>query len=529
MVSRISPGMTFVQLTRYSILATAVVLGTVCVVLPAALAWNWAWQRAEAQQRAGLSRLVELAAERGHTIVEQVRATLDGLEAPAGPRCSAADVARMRAGTIDVRFIEEIGFQRDDQLLCNSWGEVNQAMRLSPTHTVVGPGVQLRAAGFSLASPGTRLVSVAGSGYYAYVAPGRFVDIAVPDQVGLAVATAAGEAIAPRQQAGDDGERLRVTHADGIFSIVATLPMQQVAHAATRQRWAMLPLAALCSLAGLGGLAGWLRRRLSLAGELRVALARRQLQVVYQPLIDLASGRCIGAEALARWQHPSGRWITADVFIAEAERHGLVGRITVQVIQAVIQDMGPLLRHHPWLHISINLSAQDIDDDSARRELACLMALHGLAANQIWLEMTERGFMNAELARAAIGGLRANGHRILIDDFGTGYSSLSYLQTLPVDGLKIDKSFVDMIASDTSASGVIDHIIDMAKSLGLMIVAEGVETVQQAHYLRQRGVQFGQGWLFSKALPADHFLTFCQADRIVSTMGDPGQDQGNRR
>lgn len=517
------------QLTRYSILATVVVLGTACLLVPGALAWTWAWHRAELQQRAALSRLVEVAAQRGHAIVEQVRTTLDGFEAPSGQRCSQADIARMRAGTIDMRVIEEIGFQRDGLLLCNSWGEVNQTMRLSPTHTVAGPGLQLRAASFSLASPRTRLISVSASGYYAYVEPGRFVDIAVPDDVGLTVATAAGEIISERRQTGDDrGERLRVTHADPVFNIVATAPMRHVAHAASRQRWALLPLAALCSLAGLGGLALWLRRRLSLAGELRVALDRRQLQVVYQPLIDLASGRCIGAEALARWQHPSGRWIAADVFIAEAERHAMIGRITVQVIQAVIQDMGPLLRQQPGLHISINLSAQDVDDDTARLELAALMALHGLAAGQVWLEMTERGFMNAELARAAIGGLRAVGHRILIDDFGTGYSSLSYLQTLPVDGLKIDKSFVDLIASDTSASGVIDHIIDMARSLGLMIVAEGIETVQQAHYLRQRGVEFGQGWLFSRPMSAAHFLTFCQADQIVSTMGDPGQDQGNR-
>ena len=511
-------------------MATAVMLAIACVVLPGALAWTWSWRLAVDEQRAELAHLADVAAQRSHSIVREVGVVLDGIEAPRGRRCGAADISRMRTSTIDTRVIEEIGYQRDGRLLCNSWGEVNQAMRLAPSHTVAGPGLQLRVAGFSLASPSTRLISISANGYYAYVEPGRFADIALPEEVWLTVSTAAGEFIGGKQRAiSRNAETLSVARADEVFSVVAAQPMQRVTQAAARQRWALLPLAALCSLAGLGGLAMWLRRRLSLAGELRAALDRHELQVHYQPLVDLASGRCIGAEALARWQHPTGRWIAADVFIAEAERHGLVRRITVQVTQAVIKDMGPLLRRHPGLHISINLSPQDIDDDSARMELSTLMALHGVAASQIWLEMTERGFMNAEVARTTIGDLRARGHRILIDDFGTGYSSLSYLQTLPVDGLKIDKSFVDMIASGTAASGVIDHIIDMARSLGLMVIAEGVETPQQAAYLHGRKVEFAQGWLFAKAMPAEQFREFCLADKTFSTVSDPGQDQGDRR
>ncbi|MCA1327039.1 EAL domain-containing protein [Herbaspirillum sp. alder98] len=517
------------QLTRHSVLATAVVLGIVCLVLPGALAWTWSWQRAEAGQRAELTRLTEAAAQRSHAIVKQASVMLDGLDVPSGRRCSEADISRMRARTIDIRVIEEIGYQRDGQLLCNSWGAVNQTMRLSPSYTTAGPGLQLRTANFSLASPRTRLVSVTANGYYAYVEPGRFVDIALPGHVWMTVSTAAGEPITGKQPAGGKHVAMfNVEHADAVFRIVAGEPMQQVEQEATRLRWTLLPLAALFSAAGLGGIAMWLRRRLSLAGELRAALDRGELQVYYQPIVELASGHCIGAEALARWQHPTGRWIAADVFIAEAEQHGLIGRITVQVIQAVIRDMGPLLRRQPDMHVSVNLSAQDIDDDSARQVLSTLMALHGVAASQIWLEMTERGFINTELARSTIGGLRTRQHQILIDDFGTGYSSLSYLQTLPVDGLKIDKSFVDMITSDAAASGVIDHIIDMAKSLGLVIVAEGVETAPQAEYLRRRQVEFAQGWLFAKAMPADQFRSFYQARAASSPMGDPGQDQRNR-
>jgi len=518
-----------VQLTRHSVLVIAIALGIASVALPSVLAWTWSWQRAEARERAELKQLADAAAYCGHAIVDQVRIAFDGLKPPSASRCSAADIAALRARTVDTRVIEEIGYQRDGQLLCNSWGEARRAISLSPSYAQAGGGLQLRTANFSPASPGTRLISVSGNGYYAYVEPGRFANIASSGHTRLTVSTAAGELIAERKPAGGGADwSFSVTHTDALLRIVVAVPMQRVAQAAARQRWTLLPLAALCSVAGLAGIAIWLRRRLSLAGELRVALKRRELQVHYQPIIDLASGHCVGAEALARWQHPSGRWIAADVFIAEAERHGLIQSLTVQVIQTVVKEMGPLLRRQAGLHISINLSAQDIDDDSARLALSALMALHGVAPNQIWLEMTERGFMNAERARATLGDLRTRAHQILIDDFGTGYSSLSYLQTLPLDGLKIDKSFVDRIDPGTGSSCVIDHIIEMARSLGLMLIAEGVETAQQARYLRERQVDFAQGWLFAKAMPAEQFQIFARAGAAPSMVGDPGQDQGKR-
>jgi sensor c-di-GMP phosphodiesterase-like protein len=134
----------------------------------------------------------------------------------------------------------------------------------------------------------------------------------------------------------------------------------------------------------------------------------------------------------------------------------------------------------------------------------------GIANRQIWLEATERGFMDMQAARATIDKARAQGFWVAIDDFGTGYSSLSYLQKLPLDALKIDKSFIDTIGTDSVSSNVTPHIIDMAKTLQLNIVAEGIETQEQADYLLAREVEYGQGWLYSKALPAADFMQFCQ-------------------
>lgn len=137
----------------------------------------------------------------------------------------------------------------------------------------------------------------------------------------------------------------------------------------------------------------------------------------------------------------------------------------------------------------------------------------GIDANQIWLEATERGLIDHASSRATLSSARQLGFTIAIDDFGTGYSSLSYLQSMPVDILKIDKSFIDTIGMDSAKSSATPYIIDMAKALDLKIVAEGIETKEQQSYLCEHGVQYGQGWLFAKALPALEFIAFCQRNR----------------
>jgi sensor c-di-GMP phosphodiesterase-like protein len=160
------------------------------------------------------------------------------------------------------------------------------------------------------------------------------------------------------------------------------------------------------------------------------------------------------------------------------------------------------------LHIAINLCADDIKTGRFQPIVTDALQKSGIHAEQIWLEATERGLMDIASARKTLNRARALGHSTAIDDFGTGYSSLQYLQDLPMDALKIDRSFVNTIGTASVSSPVISHIIEMAKSLNFFIVAEGVETQAQADFLLARGVDFAQGWLYAKALPLDKFMAF---------------------
>ena len=209
-----------------------------------------------------------------------------------------------------------------------------------------------------------------------------------------------------------------------------------------------------------------------------------------------------------RWQRPGGKQMRPDVFIAIAEENGILPRITAEVFRLVIRDMEELLAVDRGVHISVNLGASDMKDGEVLRVLERMLLHTSIEPRQIWLEATERGFMDVDTAGPVIAEARRLGHAVAIDDFGTGYSSLAYLQRLPLDSLKIDKTFVDAIGTDSATHKVTEHIIGMARSLNLLTVAEGIERQDQADYLKAREVDFGQGWLYGKPMPAAEFIKY---------------------
>lgn len=265
---------------------------------------------------------------------------------------------------------------------------------------------------------------------------------------------------------------------------------------------------------------GWLvlqliLQRRSMSSELQSALRRGELQVLYQPIFELDSRRCVGAEALVRWRRPDGTLTSPDLFIPLAETTGQIRPITDFVLQRVLEQLGQLLRANRQLYISVNLAACDVMVPRIGPVAARLLAYHRVPASQIAFEVTERGLIDVVVARDNLQALRAVGHQVLIDDFGTGYCSLAYLQTLPVDCLKIDKAFIDALGHDAASSGVAPHIIRMAHDLHLRVIAEGIECEDQAVLLNSEGVNYGQGWLFAHPLSARQFAELITRGRRV--------------
>lgn len=248
------------------------------------------------------------------------------------------------------------------------------------------------------------------------------------------------------------------------------------------------------------------RRQLSIANAVRLGLRRDEFFLLYQPIVDLASGRWVGAEALLRWRRGTGELIGPDLFVPIAEQTGAITRLTERALQLVKEDVGDFLSTHPHFHIAINLSARDMESTVVVGLLKDLLQAAHAAPSNLIVEITERAFLNLHSARQVIDAIRDLGVEVAIDDFGTGYSSLSYLDSLELDFLKIDRSFIDAIGTRAPTNQVVDHIISMAHNLGLRMIAEGVETEAQAQFLVRHGVQHGQGWLFGQPLPFSELL-----------------------
>ncbi|HEY1804629.1 MAG TPA: EAL domain-containing protein [Terracidiphilus sp.] len=260
------------------------------------------------------------------------------------------------------------------------------------------------------------------------------------------------------------------------------------------------PIGVLCGILLAWAVNYIAQHRSSFPTTVRRAVRNREFFVEYQPIVELQSRRIVGAEALVRWKTPLAT-IPPDHFIPLAEERGLMHLITGQVLAMVASDLPRILALDPSFEVAINMSSSDLKSGQTIERLDHLLAATGAQPRNIGIEATERAYLHDRETAQLIGVLRSKGFRVAIDDFGTGYSSLACLQSLSLDTLKIDKAFVDTIDTDGATSQVVHHIIEMARSLQLELVAEGVETEAQAQFLALRGVRYAQGWLFGKPRP----------------------------
>nr|WP_319564844.1 EAL domain-containing protein [uncultured Rhodoferax sp.] len=247
--------------------------------------------------------------------------------------------------------------------------------------------------------------------------------------------------------------------------------------------------------------------------HLKEAIAQNRLQLHYQPQVNVVTGKIVGAEALLRWFDPLLGSIPPARFIPVAEATGLILPLSAWVLETACQQIAAWTQAGTPLCVAVNFSAQQFRQADLSVKISQILARTGAQAQWLDIEVTESMAMEQpEQARAQLEALVAMGCRVALDDFGTGYSSLAYLKMLPIHKLKIDKSFMDGIPSDASDAAISRAIIALAKSLGMELIAEGVETDAQLAFLRQYGCQTYQGWLFAKAMAASDLSAMLRAE-----------------
>jgi EAL domain-containing protein (putative c-di-GMP-specific phosphodiesterase class I) len=259
--------------------------------------------------------------------------------------------------------------------------------------------------------------------------------------------------------------------------------------------------------------------RLRTANDLHEALAHEEFRVVYQPEVSLIDGHVVAVEALVRWHHPERGLVPPAEFVPLAEETGIVVPIGAWVLDRAAEQAAiwaRRTRNGAPLTVWVNFSARQLAQDDLVEMVAATLAQHRIAPQTIGLEITETALLeDAERAIGMLGALRALGVRLAVDDFGTGYSSLAYLQRLPVDQLKVDRSFVEGLATDDEAAVIVGAVTGMARALGLSVVAEGVETIEQVEALRRLDCDVAQGYYFTTPQPPANVTRLLEADRVA--------------
>ncbi|HEU4592721.1 MAG TPA: EAL domain-containing protein [Steroidobacteraceae bacterium] len=255
------------------------------------------------------------------------------------------------------------------------------------------------------------------------------------------------------------------------------------------------------------------QEHLSLLGELRRAVEHEELRLYYQPKVSLHSANISAVEALLRWEHPVRGLVPPSMFIPFAEHTGYIKLLTRWVMREAVRQCGAWLREDLRLQVSVNISARDLMNRDLPNEVGALLAEHDVPPALLCLEITESGFMeDPGNAQKVLDRLAELGVRLSIDDYGTGYSSLSYIMRLPVQELKIDRSFISRMATDDEISTIVRSTIDLGHNLGLKVVAEGVEDLSAWNMLRMLGCDDAQGFFMSKPLAPDALAQWIRAN-----------------
>ncbi|SNY73180.1 EAL domain-containing protein [Enterobacter sp. CC120223-11] len=505
-------------------------LGVIIVVLlPVMLALWFSQLRAESETHNQLRTYARIALNKTESVIHQADLARDAAERYTGAICSPEHQKQMLNIVRGRLYVEDLIYAENNQFICSTSVRPAQRWSMPAPNYRRGPAVAIYYYRDTPFYPGYQMTYMQRRNYVAVINPLSWGEI-VTDDSSLAFGvydtkTNAFFSVSENTNPQTLKPLIRdvdyAFQSDGRFYTIARSERRPVAVIVSssdsryyqnlrHQTTLTLPLGLICSILLLLVWSRSRRRFNSPKRLLQRALNRQQLRLHYQPIIDIKHNECVGAEALLRWPGFDGPVMSPAEFIPLAEKEGLIEQVTDYVVEAVFADLGDFLQNNPKLYVSINLSASDFHSSRLIAMISDKAQEHRVRAQQIKIEVTERGFIDVAKTTPVIQAFRQAGYEVAIDDFGTGYSNLHNLYSLNVDILKIDKSFVDTLTTNSTSHLIAEHIIDMAQSLRLKTIAEGVETAEQVNWLLKRGVQYCQGWHFAKAMPPQEFVQWQQ-------------------
>ncbi|HFZ8993870.1 TPA: EAL domain-containing protein [Citrobacter freundii] len=496
------------------------------VLAPVGLSLWLAHRQAEKNFIEGLNTYSSRVALHAGKVTSQGKLALKLLGAFHGLPCSNEHLLMMRRVAYSLRYIQDVLWFNKNIALCSSLEQQIAPFPFPQPDKIFPDGYKVWFTSQNNLGVKRFMVALGAGQHVVMIDPASFIDV-IPfsswhinvaiygEGVGKIINSSAPLDPAIIQQLYHSPDQHIERH--GIVYIIHSLPAMDISiiswastyhlHSSWyRQSLIWLPAGIILGLLSAAFLVRIFRHLQSPRQHLHHAIQNREIEVHYQPIIALSNGKIVGAEALARWPQSDNSYLSPEIFIPLAAEAGLSEALTSLILDIVFDEMADWLRQHPQQHISVNMEATVLASENVAARIRQLLAQKQLAPSQIALELTEREFVDPKTITPVIEKYRKTGHAIYLDDFGTGFSSLNYLQNLDVDILKIDKAFVAALAY----RNVTPHIIDIAKALQLRMVAEGIETPQQEAWLRQHGVQYGQGWLYSKALPAAGFISWAE-------------------
>jgi sensor c-di-GMP phosphodiesterase-like protein len=510
---------------RYYVLRLGTLLGTMALgTLAGYFVGSAAIRHVMNTRLAGFAAQLEQHQEE---VAGEITSTLRAANASTAIPCSSEDITLLRRLTFVARFLKDVGRIKNKELACSATiGKLTQPKPLQKPD-ITGPAGSVIYRSYPLYQPaGDRADIVVARNADVVINPEVFSEYPqspIHYAVGITDA-ASGMLLSSRGSMAFPKELLqsphRTTKGDTVFvgRFSPKLPMGAITFISISEMWAVNK-ALLAGYTGTGTLAGLAcgtalllvgRKRSSHSHQLRRAVLVGNLAVAYQPIVQLRTHKIVGAEALARWTDEDGDSIRPEIIVALAEAEGFVSELTRFVVTRALEELRPLFQSDPGFRVSINLAPSDLADPRLLMLLDEKMQDEVITPANIAFELPERATTDREIAISSIRRLRERGHAIFIDEFGTGYSNLTYLSELNVDGIKINRSFIATIGTESVTASIVPQILKVAEVLSLSVVVQGIEREEQVLYFSNGDPKIlGQGWFLGLPVSARNLRYLC--------------------